>query len=125
MKQLQKNYTTPEQSKKLLELGLPIESADCFTANTMECLSPIDDMTIFVLNRDETYTQRIDAICKDGYVQHSDYLPCWSVGRLIEIFIMLGGFLVIYERDKNMIELLMKEITIGCAQGWLDFEQLK
>lgn len=87
---LQNHYTTPEQSRRLLELGLPADSADCFTANPMECLSPIDDLTIFVIDRDETYMQRIDKICKNEYgnVKHSDYLPCWSVGRLIEIELM-------------------------------------
>ena len=111
MKQLQKNYTTPEQSKKLLELGLPIESADMAVFYTPH--NPYDP---FIIGNDMTIWRDL----KKGYG-----VPCWSVGRLIEIFIMLGGFLVIYERDKNMIELLMKEITIGCTQGWLDFEQLK
>ena len=30
MKTLQNNYTTPEQSKQLLKLGVPTDSADCF-----------------------------------------------------------------------------------------------
>ena len=30
MKQLQNNFTTPEQSKRLLELGVPANSADCY-----------------------------------------------------------------------------------------------
>ena len=33
MKTLQNNFTTPEQSKKLLELGVPIDSADMFYNN--------------------------------------------------------------------------------------------
>ncbi len=85
MKQLQNNFTTPEQAKRLLALGLPADSADCFTANPMECLPPIEDLVIFVIDRDETYTQRIDKICENGLVKHSDYLPCWSFGRLMEI----------------------------------------
>lgn len=88
MKQLQNNFTSPEQSTRLLDLGLPADSADCFTANPMECLPSIDDLTIFVIDRDETYTQRIGKICEGGFVKHSDYLPCWSVGRLIEIELM-------------------------------------
>ena len=27
---LQNNFTTPEQSKRLLELGVPADSADCY-----------------------------------------------------------------------------------------------
>ena len=30
MKKLQNNFTTPEQSKRLLELGVPADSADCY-----------------------------------------------------------------------------------------------
>ena len=85
MKQLQNNFTTPEQSKRLLELGLPADSADCYTANPMACLPPIEDLIIFVIDRDETYAQQIDKLCEDGFVKHSDFLPCWSVGRLLEI----------------------------------------
>ena len=36
MKTLQNNFTTPEQSKKLLELGVPIDSADMFWAASDE-----------------------------------------------------------------------------------------
>lgn len=70
MKQLQNNFTTPEQSKRLLELGLPADSAD---------LGIIEDIMhggIEVLQI--PYSQW----CK-GYENIST--PCWSVGRLIEI----------------------------------------
>ena len=30
MKKLQQNFTTTEQSKRLLELGVPADSADCY-----------------------------------------------------------------------------------------------
>jgi hypothetical protein len=30
MKKLQNNFTTPEQSKRLLELGVPADSADLY-----------------------------------------------------------------------------------------------
>lgn len=30
MKKLQNNFTTPEQSKRLLELDVPADSADCY-----------------------------------------------------------------------------------------------
>lgn len=66
MKQLQNNFTTPEQSRRLLELGVQADSADCY-------YSAIDH-----------YTHPV--------IWHTDVLkfwgtkcPCWSVGRLIEI----------------------------------------
>ena len=36
MKQLQNNFTTPEQSKRLLELDVPADSADCYWLYTQK-----------------------------------------------------------------------------------------
>ena len=72
MKNLQNNFTTPEQSRRLLELGVPADSADCFW---------FDEKEIFFL-QDKLYSDE----AKDGeLVRAIDYTPCWSVGRLIEI----------------------------------------
>ena len=74
MKQLQNNFTTPEQSKRLLELGLP-----AWTANIM-----------FDINRrrydlidpeDESWAETERTLFYNGGA-----IPHWSVGRLIEIY---------------------------------------
>lgn len=70
MKQLQNNYTTPEQSKRLLELGVPADSADIGIIEDAMC-GGIELLRV-------PYSQW----CK-GYENIST--PCWSVGRLIEI----------------------------------------
>lgn len=76
MKKLQNNFTTPEQSKRLLELGVPADSADCFWFVERE---------IFFL-QDKSYSDE----AKDGeIVRATDYTPCWSVGRLIEICLLV------------------------------------
>lgn len=72
MKQLNNNFTTPEQSKKLLELGVPADTADCYYEaigfnNGYESVPQICSNVNFGINV-------ID-------------LPCWSVGRLIEIML--------------------------------------
>ena len=41
MKKLQSNFTTSEQSKRLLELGVPADSADCY--NTTKHIGKIPD----------------------------------------------------------------------------------
>lgn len=64
MKTLQKHFTTPEQSKMLLELGLPADSADCY----------FDDISGQVK-------------VKPSCFFYPDN-PCWSVGRLIEIMLL-------------------------------------
>ena len=77
MKTLQNNFTTPEQSNKLLELGVPDDSADC-------CLRRI------LTDGGYCETYRVDVFDFIGQI-HDDYLPCWSVGRLIEIYVIVRG----------------------------------
>ena len=68
-KDLQSNHTTKEQSKYLLELGLPADSADCYHGNSK-------DNIILVFNGKFPKSFAFAAGC----------IPCWSVGRLIEIY---------------------------------------
>ena len=75
MKQLQNNFTTPEQSKRLLELGVPADSADCYLLRTH---TKGDTFIVEVLH-DELYSK------KDKFTNMLEYLPCWSAGRLMEI----------------------------------------
>ena len=78
MKKLQSNFTTPEQSKRLLELGVPTNSADCYISNKK----------IFVLHNctfQENFNDDL-ALARAHLIYMPHYLPCWSVGRLIEIY---------------------------------------
>ena len=111
MSKLQNNFTTPEQSKRLLELGVPADSADCFW---------FDERDIMFL-KDELYSDE----AKDGeWVRATDYTPCWSVGRLIEIMKICNHpddvdevFCELAYSQKNLVELIVrlmeenKEIT--------------
>ena len=66
------NYTSIEQSKKLLELGLSPESADmmyCYWKNTRTRESGIDNEPTV---RVELPIEKCD-------------IPCWSVGALLEV----------------------------------------
>ena len=74
MKTLQNNFTTPEQSKLLLELGVPADSADCIWYNPYYYDGDLTELA-------EIY------VWKGKYPQIVDKytLPCWSVGRLMEI----------------------------------------
>lgn len=74
MKRFRNNFTTPEQSKRLLGLGVPADSADCYIDlgdGKRYIREPFDYETIFGQSFFEYYN-RI-------------FAPCWSVGRLIEI----------------------------------------
>ena len=102
MKNLQNNFTTPEQSKRLLELGVPEDSADLqIPYIEYYDLSPSDNEKIVqyyeylapifwnetehgLLPKDKVMWEREFAGEKyDGHT--TEYIPCWSVGRLIEI----------------------------------------
>ena len=74
MKTLQNNFTTPEQSKRLLELGVPVDSADLLQVQDAITI----DEYIMVRNEDES-------IC-DIIENNQCVKPCWSVGRLMQIF---------------------------------------
>lgn len=76
MKKLQSNFTTPEQSKLLLELGVPADSADCY--NTTKHIGKIPDGMTY-----KNVWQMSVWRNKNG--SHIEMYPCWSVGRLIEI----------------------------------------
>ena len=106
MKKLQNNFTTPEQSKRLLELGLPADSADCFWFDERDLMFLKD-----ILYSDEA---------KDGeWVRATDYTPCWSVGRLIEIMNIcsIWGNVSIHRTDREvtqieqLIEILQNRIN--------------
>ena len=115
MKQLQNNYTTPEQSKRLLELGLPADSAD---------LGIVEDIM-----HGDTEILRVpySQWCK-GYENIST--PCWSVGRLIEIVDMcsvkqdyVGKFE--FEINKSYIQTMVYLIIGLLHDKELDFSKLE
>lgn len=88
MKKLQNNFTTPEQSKRLLELGVPADSADCFYSHYIKTYAH-SEYTEILWHRPRFITEgnipNYSARLMDGT---QTYLPCWSVGRLMEIYDM-------------------------------------
>ena len=73
MTNLQNNFTTPSQSKRLLELGVPWDSADFYYDKDEVEIDEITNPYILPFNR------------KFSNYNDMFYLPCWSVGRLMEI----------------------------------------
>lgn len=74
MKTLQNNFTTPEQSKRLLELGVPADSADCMNFGNAD---------IFQIPFQRPFSEHLELHIQDSLKKM--YTPCWSVGRLMEI----------------------------------------
>lgn len=115
MVELQHNFTTPEQSKRLLALGVPADSADCIWYN------PYYDGTVTRLAEISVwkgkYPQRIDKYT----------LPCWSVGRLIEIYCLCTGVedIKIGLSEISLVELMVKLIEILVNAKSLNFSKLE
>ena len=68
MKQLQNNFTTLEQLKRLLEFRVPTDSAYCYW------------------RKDKHGNLGYVSIIPSGGKLDKRDVPCWSVGRLIEIY---------------------------------------
>lgn len=121
MKTLQNNFTTPEQSKRLLELGVPADISDCYLTR----FGIDEDWEIKVLNHIK-YSEI--AISNQEYC-----LPCWSVGRLIEIYITCiehytGDERLTFGQDTvrlGMIDCVIAAIEVGCDDGDMDFSKLE
>lgn len=116
MKKLQSNFTTPKQSKRLLELGLPADSTDCYLTR----FGTDEDFEVKVLNNVK-YSEI--AISNQKYC-----LPCWSVGRLMEIFVIARGYEdgLMSIDSRNSIEYLIRLFAMNRDEKFkLDFSKLE
>ena len=134
MKKLQDNFTTAEQSKRLLELGIPADSADCYYSHYIKTYAH-SEYTEILWHRPrfitEDNTPNWNARLIDGT---QTYLPCWSVARLMEIFEICD---VMPEETKNSMcgfpsiksmsymEYMMKCLTKAIKIKILDFSKLE
>ena len=118
MKKLQNTFTTPEQSKRLLELGVPADSADLYFPSFEN-----GDKSQPHLLYDLSYSQRVPI----GYEKL--YLPCWSAGQLIEIFATIYTRHSVYITEDmiktSIVDSLVSDIEKGVNMGWFDFSKLE
>ena len=129
IKKLQNNYTTPEQSKRLLELGVPADSADLcwrFYTNLYEDAVMWDTPSVIAENQHIEWSHKL----RSGYTA---YIPCWSVGRLIEIITICcnhysGNNDIIFNQaavNHGIIECLVAYLTIEKKDVSVDFSKLE
>ena len=111
MKKLQNNFTTPEQSKRLLEIGVPADSADFRYINLG--LGDYSDIPYWGFSDD-------------------DDLPCWSVGRLIEIIKICSirrepilKILRFIDNTDNIVKFLIFNLGYETQIGRIDFSKLE
>ena len=72
MKNLQNNFTTPEQSKMLLELDVPAGTSDCYYDKDEVEIDEITNQYILPYNR------------KFSNYNDMFYIPCWLVGWSVD-----------------------------------------
>lgn len=115
IKKLQNNFTTPYQSKRLLELGVPVDSADCYYDSWKQI----------------QWRQLAD-LHNDFFDKYKYYIPCWSVGRLMEIYLICKSdysvglhFESVYDWDEEIVDSMydLFYATIKC--GNIDFSKLE
>lgn len=150
MKTLENNFTTPEQSKRLLELGVPADSADMYYKQYFEavvCVGEVGDVpqgkTFYMhepalrhINPEGTWTwkdgERIDLSGKVDELRKTD-IPCWSVGRLIEICLKCStreqrqvSFFCDGDYDEySLIDYVVTVLESGVMTNHMDFSKLE
>ena len=125
---LQQTYTNIEQSKRLIELGVPTESADMFY-----CGEYIDDyMCPDILSDEQPYSQieqEVQKANKKSIFSDCDCLPCWSVGRLIEIINICSMSnrceVTLTYSNRWYVDHLVSLIALELRMGWFDFSKLE
>lgn len=106
MSKLQCNFTTIEQSKRLLELGLPAWTADCFY---------------------DAYGRKFTQY-ESLFNDYPHLTPCWSVGRLIEMYhicIGPGCSFTFHVCFPNLMNEIIYKIAEAKSNGWLKLEKLE
>lgn len=135
MKKLQNNFTTPEQSNRLLELGVPADSADCFYSHYIKTYAH-SEYTEILWHRPRFITEdnipNWNARLMDGT---QTYLPCWSIGRLIEVMticyewdLLSCASFRIYVTDIigcNLINQLINDLSLEISRCKMDFSKLE
>ena len=112
-----KNYTTIEQSNRLIQLGVPVNSADCIY---------IGESTIPVwIDEDKTYTD----IINQGDIESKNITPCWSSGQLLYIlsksYLLHSNYSYVYDTcNEYTCDEWIEEIKYRLDDGELDFSKL-
>lgn len=100
------NYTTTEQSDRLINAGVPASSADCYFYTKADKQPKI------------LTTDKFDWL-------ESPYIPCWSVGRLFEIIaICLPAEIVISTDEYPYVLDNILQVIEDCIEEF-DFSKLE
>ena len=102
IKKLQNDFTTPEQSKRLLELGVPADSA-----NYVYVYYEDENSLRMILQQDITYAVYSESV---KLLPNRKTAPCWSAGRLMEIYGICMGVEGFFYCKGNFIDEAIRRI---------------
>ena len=126
---LQNNFTTIEQSKKLLELGIPEWTADMFYDVNSEKKYRSWEFCPEIIPLNTTYRKYIAYGENFDVFKHEYFYPCWTVGRLIEIMNIcsMHDIVSIYrtDRDVTQIDIIIETIINRINGNSIDFSKLE
>ena len=115
------DYTTPEQSQKLMDLGVPTWTADGDYYYSSDINT--NDVVPEILPRDEHYEDW------SSFGEIVDYIsiPCWSVGRLIQLLTKcsINKSQIIFTSDKSPIQTVCDDMVMCIDRHLIDFNKLK
>lgn len=83
-KNLQFHITSQKQAKRLLDVGLPRESADMIWRDMGHLHSIVGPYETFTIEEWEIHDHETKRDRREGYFQTAE--PAWTIGRLMEIF---------------------------------------
>lgn len=114
---MSKFFTTKAQSKELLKLGVPINSADCYYG--------FEGNNIYIRKNKQQLSEKIwkpIRLSEQTYV----YIPCWSVGKLIEIYQQgSGNTTVTVSCPPDSVKEMINKIWVLCRENLFNFKNVK
>jgi hypothetical protein len=127
---MNKNFTTYEQSNRLLAIGVPADTADCYYN-----VPVTNESEIHVLS-DGKKVSDVEGMFKRIIHPDITIVPCWSAGKLMEIYLKCGEDYIVDEygdeSDENaslhfishdaekLVDMMISEIE----DGEVDFSKL-
>lgn len=112
-------YTTPEQSKRLQELGLPVYTADCF------CRPDGKELGIYQPVVPCHPDSRIDKFIDYANRRYGRtyYIPVWSVGQLIKQITKATGSAMYIHPENTPMEVCMRYAEIAGFKKYFKEEE--
>ena len=116
---MSKFFTNKTQAKELLKLGVPANSADCYYG--------FEGNEIYVRGNKQQLSEKIwEPIHIPERKQAYVCTPCWTVGKLIEIYQQgSGNYTVTVSCPPDSVKEMINKIRVLCKENLFNFKNVK